>query len=65
MPSQPITNQRLAELRARDRDGSITEDEFVELMAAKGKPEEQARRTWNIVKRLRELPEGYERTMVM
>lgn len=65
MATQTLTADRLAELRARDRDKTITEDEFVELMAAKGKSEEQARRDWNIVQRLRELPEGYERTMVM
>ena len=65
MATQTVITDRLAELRARDRDKTITEDEFVELMVAKGKPEEQARRDWNIVHRLRQLPEGYERTMVM
>lgn len=56
---------RLAELRERDRQGVLTEDEFVELMAAKGRPEEVAREQFRTLARVRELPKGYQRTMVL
>ena len=64
MATQTVTD-RLTELRSRDRQGLLTEDEFVELVAAKGKPEEQAREQFRTLARLRELPKDYQRKMVL
>ena len=65
MATQEVNTARLDELLARDRAGLLTVDEYVELCALQGKPEEQARREFQLLARLKELPEGYHRTMVM
>ncbi len=45
---------RFAELRARDEDGTITEEEYIELMQPQNAPEEeQARGEWRVVQWLR------------
>jgi hypothetical protein len=60
-----ILTVRLNELRERDRQGVLTEDEFVELIAAKDKPGEVARQQFRTLAQLRELPKDYQRTKVL